>query len=197
LTDPGRSLSGVVESARKTVLTRPWAWWIQWWWTDLLLAAAVVVVLAESAHPGTGVDVLGQIDLADRQGAYTDALQLTSIFAASNGVVFAIYLGFASRRVQQVKIAVGVSLLKVWLAALILPWVCAIIIVGCDVTDRGGHASGNVSRWVAIAALIVVFLQVIRIMWVFYQLAVTEFGASKPRAEVSPEEVRVVGKRAS
>jgi hypothetical protein len=69
--------------------------------------------------------------------------------------------------------------------------------VCCDVTDRGGKGSGNVTRWVALSALIVVILQMVRIIWVFYQLAMTELEASKPRATVSDEEIRVVGPRAS
>jgi hypothetical protein len=38
--------------------------------------------------------------------------------------------------VQQIKASAGVALLRVWLAALVTPWVCALVLVFCGVTDR-------------------------------------------------------------
>lgn len=156
------------------------------------MAAALVIILRETAHPATGSDVLGQLGLADRRTVYADALQLTAIFAGFSGVAFAIYLGFGSRNVRRIKVSAGASLLKVWLSALITPWICAVIMVCCAVTDRGGKGSGDVTRWVAIAALLVVVLQMARIIWIFYQLAVTDLEASKPVASISQEEVRII-----
>lgn len=192
MTDPQRTLSGVVGRGVKTVATRLYAWWVQWWWTDLIMAAVVVIILRQTAHPATGSDVLGQLKLADRQVVYTDALQLTAIFAGFSGVAFTIYLGLGGRSVRRVKVSAGASLLKVWLAALITPWACAIIMICCLVTDRGDKGSGNITRWVALGALLVVVLQMIRIVWIFYQLAVTDLEASKPVASVGKEQVRVV-----
>lgn len=156
------------------------------------MAAALVVILRQTAHPATGSDVLGQLKLADRRAVYADALQLTAVFAGFSGVAFTIYLGLGSRNVRRVKVSAGTSLLRVWLAALITPWVCAVIMICCAATDRGDEASRNITRWVAIAALIVVVLQMVRIVWIFYQLAVTDLEASRPVSSIGKEEVRVV-----
>ena len=148
-----------MERRLKTLATRPLAWWIQWWWIDALLAAALVIIFRESSRSGTGTDVLGQLALADRRGVYANMLQLTAIFAGFSGVGFAIYLGLGSRAVRQIKMSAGVPLLRVWLAALVTPWFCALILVFCGITDRGGKDSANLTRWVALAALAVVILQ--------------------------------------
>ncbi len=124
-------------------------------------------------------------------------LQLTVIFAGFSGVGFAIYLGLGSRSVRQIKLAAGAPLLRVWIAALVTPWLCALILVFCGVTDRGPAGSRNDTRWVAIAALAVVFLQMARIVWIFYQLAVTELESARPAKNVSSDEVHVIGYRAS
>jgi hypothetical protein len=182
----------VVGDGVKAVVMRLYAWWVQWWWTDLIMATALVVILRQTAHPATGSDVLGQLKLADRQAVYTDALQLTAIFAGFSGVAFTVYLGFGSRNVRRVKVSAGASLLRVWLAALITPWACAVIMICCVVTDRGDKASHNITRWVVIAALLVVILQMVRIIWIFYQLAVTDLEASTPVASIGKEEVRVI-----
>jgi choline-glycine betaine transporter len=192
LTDPERTLSGVVRDKAKAAATRLYAWWVQWWWTDLVVATALVVILRQTAHPATGSDALGQLTLADRRAIYADTLQLTAVFAGFSGVAFTIYLGLGSRKVSRVKVSAGVPLLRVWLAALITPWICAVIMICCAVTDRGDKASGNITRWVAIAALLVVILQMIRIVWIFYQLAITDLEASKQVPSIGKEEVRVV-----
>lgn len=159
------------------------------------MAAGLIAILAESAHPGTGSDLLGQLGLADRRSVYADALQLTSIFAAFNGIAFTVYLGFNSRVVRLIKTYADAPLIRVWIAALVTPWVCALIMVCCAATDRGGKGSDNLTRWVAFAALIVVLLQMIRIIWIFYELATVDLGRDKPEATVSDEEVRVVRPR--
>jgi hypothetical protein len=159
------------------------------------MSAILVVLLRETTRPATGVDVLGQLLLADRRNVYTDALQLTTLFAGFNSVGFTIYLGFSSRNIRRIKQAVGASLLKVWIAALVTPWMCAIIMVCCYVTDRGGKGSGNLTRWIAIAALTIVVLQMIRIVWIFFQLAVTDLQGDQPQAAVSQQEVRVIAPR--
>ena len=173
------------------------AWWIQWWWIDVVLAAAIAIVLHESLRPGTGADVLGQLKLADRLSAYTNMLQLTVIFAGFSGVGFAIYLGLNSRNVRQIKVSAGAPLLRVWLAALVTPWACALVLVFCGITDRGDRDSGNVTRWVAIASLAIVVLQLARIVWIFYQLAITDLEAAKPGATATAEPIRTVGRRAA
>lgn len=186
-----------MESRGKALATRPLAWWIQWWWLDAFLAAALVVILHESSRSGTGVDVLGRLGLSDRRAVYTNMLQLTAIFAGFSGVGFAIYLGLGSRAVRQIKLSAGAPLLRVWLAALVIPWICALILVFCGVTDRGGRDSGNLTRWVALAALAVVVLQLARIVWVFYELAVTDLKADTQGSSATSEPIRAVGHRAS
>jgi hypothetical protein len=169
---------------------RLWAYWIQFWWIDLLLAATVTVILRQLLRPATGADVLGQLDLADRRAAYTNMLQVTAIFAGFSGVGFTIYLGLGSRSVHQIKSTAGMPLLRIWVAALVTPWACTLILVFCDITDRGGRASDNVSRWVAIGALALVVLQLVRIIWVFYQLAATDLDSPHSPA-ISNNEVKV------
>ena len=177
------------------VATRLYAWWIQWWWVDFVVAAILVSALHQAAHAGSGSDVLGELKLADRQSAYADALQMTSVFGGFSTLAFTIYLGLNSSTVKRIKVAAGVPLLKVWIAALVTPWLCAVLMVCCVVTDRGDQGSSNVTRWVAIAALVVVLLQMVRIIWIFYQLAVADTQGSGPAKAVSDEEVRIVTSR--
>lgn len=178
----------------KADVVRLLAWWIQLWWADVLLVAVIVIALRESAHPATGTDLLGELSLAGRQAVYINMLQLTAIFAGFSGVSFVIYLGLGSRSVQRVKISAGAPLLRVWVAALVTPWICAILLVICGITDRGGKGSDNLTRWVAAGALAVVILQMARMVWIFYQLAVTDLEATrKSSTAVSADEVRVVG----
>jgi hypothetical protein len=162
----------------------------------VLIAAVLVTILRESLRSGTGADVLGQLGLADRRAAYANMLQLTAIFAGFSGVGFAIYLGLGSRAVRQIKLSAGVPLLRVWLAALVTPWVCTLVLVFCGIMDRGGKDSGNVVRWVALAALGLVILQLGRIVWVFYELAVTDLKAEKDVRLEESEPIRTVGHRA-
>jgi hypothetical protein len=193
MTDPRRSLEGMSrERTLWTIVTRPYAWWVQWWWTDLLLALALTAILHQTDHVGTGVDVLGALKLTDRQATYTDALQMTAVFGGFSTVAFTIYLGLNSRSVRRIKVAAGKPLLKAWIASLVTPWVCAIVMVCCVVTDRGDSGSGNLTRWVAIAALVVVLLQMIRLVWIFYQLAIADLEESAPVKTVSDEELRVL-----
>jgi hypothetical protein len=53
-----------------------------------------------------------------------------------------------------------------------------------------------VTRWIALAALSTVILQLARIVWIFYQLAVTDLTASNPDAKTTAEPIRAVGRRA-
>jgi hypothetical protein len=170
------------------------AWWIQWWWVDALLAATIAVLLRESLRAGTGADLLGELKLVDRLAAYTNMLQLTAIFAGFSGVGFAIYVGLNSRSVQKVKVQAGAPLLRVWLAALVTPWICTLTLVFCGITDRGDKDSANFTRWVALAALTVVVLQLARIVWIFYQLSAAEFEAARPITTSAAEPVRAVGR---
>jgi hypothetical protein len=192
MTDSKRTVGGMWDDKLRTIVTRPYAWWVQCWWTDLLLAAALTVILHETAHAGTGVDVLGALKLADRQAVYTDALQLTAVFGGFSAVAFTVYLGLNSRTVRRIKVNSGKPLLNVWIASLVTPWLCAVVMVCCVATDRGDSGSGNLTRWVAFAALTVVLLEMIRLIWIFYHLAVAELGESTPTKTVSDEELHVV-----
>lgn len=193
MTDPRRTVGGMSrDHMLRTVVTRPYAWWVQWWWTDLLLAAALTVILHETAHAGTGVDVLGALKLTDRQSIYADALQMTAIFGGFSTVAFTVYLGLSSRSVRRIKVAAGKPLLNAWIASLVTPWLCAVVMVCCVATDRGDAGSANLTRWVAIAALVIVLLQMVRLVWIFYQLAAADLEESTPVKTVSDEELRVV-----
>lgn len=192
MTDSRRTLRAMPRVHVLTIITRLYARWVQWWWADFLLATALIIILRQTAHPGTGVDVLGELTLTARQTAYADALQLTAVFGGFSTVAFTIYLGLTSRTVQRVKAAAGTPLLKVWIAALVTPWLCAVVMVSCVVTDRGDGASANLTRWVAIGALTVVLLQMIRLIWIFYQLAAADVESSAQVKDASKEEVRVI-----
>lgn len=192
MTDPWRSLTSVVSRLR-TISTRVLARWIQWWWTDGLIAGGLALILGCSSRPGTGVDLLGALKLPARLAAYDNMLQLTVIFAGFSGVGFTIYLGLSSRAVQQIKTRAGKALLRVWMAAIVIPWVCALMLVLCGITDRGGLETHNLTRWIAVAAINLVILQMARIVWIFYQLAAIELdGGAAASPRTSSEEVRVI-----
>jgi hypothetical protein len=161
---------------------------------------AVVVVTAVcvwKVAPGTGVDFMGQLSLADRRNVYTDLLTLTTIFAGFGGVVFAIFIGLQSRSVREIKAKVGENLLRVWLSALLSPWVGAFAIVVAKVIDRGGKGSPNEARWIAVAAMGLVALQLLRILWVFYSLATIESRDGQPTIPTAAQPARIGRRRPS
>lgn len=193
MTLPRRTLGGMSRvRTLQAVITRPYAWWVQWWWIDLLLATVLAIVLHQIAHHGTGADALGALKLSDRQAAYADVLQMSAVFGGFSAVAFTVYLGLNGRRVSRIKATAGKPLLNAWIASLVTPWLCAVVMVCCVVTDRGDHGSGNLTRWVALAALVAVLLQMIRLIWIFYQLAVADLEESTSGKGVSDEQIRVV-----
>lgn len=173
------------------MMSDSWLRPLQWWWLDLPLAAVTVIVASSLAESGTGVDLLGQLSLVERREVYTDLLQLSTIFAGFGGVVFAIYLGFQSRRIRLLKEQVGKLLLHIWLAAILTPWMSAFALVVARITDRGGVASPNFARWLACAAIIVVLIQLARIVWVFYQLAMIDMKPQEPTIRTANEPPKI------
>jgi len=167
--------------------------WVRWWWLDVLAVAALTTLSGVVADPGTGIDLLGQLSLADRRNVYTDLLQLAIIFAGFGGVVFAIFVGFQSRSVREIRSKVGAHLLRVWMAALLTPWVSSFLIVLAKIVDRGDIASTNGARWVAAGATLLVALQFLRMLWVFYQLAAIDIDGHRPTIPTSqkPAVIRV------
>lgn len=169
---------------------------VQWWWLDVPIAAGAVALIAWQVRPGTGVDVLGQLDLETRRGVYTDMMQLAALFAGFSGVIFALYLGMSGRGVRQVKDLVGMKLLVMWLFALTVPWLAAVGMVLAKVLDRGPGGSANVARWLAVAAALVVALQLLRTVWIFYQLAAIDLKGTKPARPTQSRPVELARKRA-
>ncbi|MEU4632904.1 hypothetical protein AB0F90_00600 [Micromonospora chalcea] len=166
-----------------------WSWlvdrWVRWWWLDVAVVLAVTAGCAWQVAPGTGVDFMGQLSLADRRNVYTDMLTLASIFAGLGGVVFAIFLGLQSRPIVEIKARIGEDLLRVWVSALVAPWFSAFVIIAAKVLDRGGRASANEARWAAVAAAGLVALQLFRILWVFYKIAAIEAQGHVPAIETA------------
>ncbi|MGC4782007.1 hypothetical protein ACLQ3A_10210 [Micromonospora zamorensis] len=175
-----------------------WSWlherWVRWWWADVAAVVAVTAVCAWTVAPGTGADLMGQLSLADRRNVYTDLLTLTTIFAGFGGVVFAIFIGLQSRSVREIKSQVGEHLLRVWLSALLAPWVSAFAIITAKILDRGGKGSVNEARWIAVAAMSLVALQLLRVLWVFYSLATIDSQDGDPTIPTAAEPARI-GKR--
>lgn len=169
---------------------------IQYWWLDVPVAVAVVALLAWKVRPATGVDVLGQLDLETRRGIYTDMMQLAALFAGFSGVVFGLYLGMSGRGVRQVKEMVGVRLLTMWLFALSVPWLAALLIVVAKVLDRGDSGSENLARWIVVAAALVVALQFLRTLWIFYQLAAIDLKGTQPARPTQARPVELARRRA-
>lgn len=163
----------------------------QWWWLDAPLAILAVTIAGMTVEPATGVDILGRLSLADRRAIYTDLLQLTTIFAGFGGVIFALYLGLQGRRVKELNRSLGRTLLKIWLAAILTPWLSALTLVVASVFDRGDTGSHNVARWAAIAAILVVAFQMARIVWVFYQLAMLELSEEQPTVRTASKPLKM------
>jgi len=175
-----------------------WSWlmerWVRWWGLDVAVVVIVGAVGAWRVAPGTGIDIMGQLSLADRRNVYTDMLSLTTIFAGLGGVIFAIFIGLQSRSIGEIKEKVGERLLRVWISALLSPWASAFVIIAAKIVDRGGRRSPNEARWVVVAAISLVALQLLRILWVFYQLALVDNNGNKPVIPVSatPATIRAV-----
>jgi hypothetical protein len=161
------------------------------WWLDVPVASLSVVVLDFASRPGTGVDLLGKLSLSDRRAAYTDMLQLAIIFAGFSGVIFAIYLGMQGKGVEGVRKLVGDKLLRLWLAALLMPWLSAVVIILARIIDRGEVSSTNFARWLATAAVIVVLTQLFRVTWIFYQLAMLNAQQLQPSRRIAARPIRI------
>lgn len=184
------SLDGGVaypQVVRADIWRRP----VQWWWLDVPVAASITIVGASVTDPGTGIDLVGQLALGDRRAIYADVLQLAIIFAGFSGVMFAVYLGMQGARVAQLNERVGKDLLHVWLAAILAPWVCAFVLILARVLDRGGLGSPNYARWLAYGAILVVALQMLRIIWVFYQLAMLNMSKHEPAIRTAARPARI------
>ncbi|TDC28808.1 hypothetical protein E1211_27205 [Micromonospora sp. 15K316] len=164
-----------------------WDRLVLWWWLDHLVVVAIAGFLALKVAPGSGLDALGRLNLADRRSVYTDLLQLTALFAGFGGVIFTIFIGLRSAKELMAKSRFGTDLLRVWLAALITPWVSAFAMVLAKVLDRGGVGSTNEARWLVVGATVLVAFQLLRIVWVFYQIAHIEMappmGPAIPQAQ--------------
>jgi hypothetical protein len=161
------------------------------WWLDIPAVVAAVAVAAVPTRAGTGVDLLGRLDLATRRGAYTDLLTLISIFAASIAIAFVAYLGMSSEGVNRVRRVVGTKILRVWVSAFVLPWGAALAVFVVKLTDRGGVESTNPARWFAVGAMLLVVIQLGRAAWVFCLLASTDLQPWAPTLATSPTSVRV------
>ena len=164
---------------------------VRWWWLDLLIVGVLVLAVGLTVDPGTGIDVLGQLGLDERRRIYTDMLQLAIIFGGFGGIVFAIFLGLQSKTVTEVKSRVGHHLIKIWLSALLVPWVAAFAIVAASILDRGDVASVNMARWLAVGATVLVAIQLVRVSWVFYNIAVLEVQKPVPTVPVATERARI------
>jgi hypothetical protein len=181
----------LTEGGSTLTTVRNWGRWVgaravQWWWLDVPIIGLTVTIVAWQVRPGTGVDLLGQLSLDDRRDVYGDIMQLAALFAGFSGVIFAVYLGMSSRGVRQVKDMVGKQLLGLWLFALTAPWIAAIVIVLARVLDRGQQASPNAARWLVVGAILLVAVELLRSIWIFYQLAVIDLkgtAAARPTAE--------------
>ena len=168
----------------------------QSWWADAPLAAALVIVCSHVVKPGTGIDQLGKLTLDTRRNVYTDLIQVFSIFAGFSAVAFAFYLGLSSRPINQLKSMAGRPLLRIWLSALAMPWICALVIIFAKIMDFGEKGSASMARWFVLGALLLVVLQTARLLWVFYQIALLDL-QQEPVKKIATEPVRVVRKRAS
>ncbi|MFD1541541.1 hypothetical protein [Nonomuraea guangzhouensis] len=166
---------------------------VQWWWIDAPLCLAVAGFLWWRVTPASGVDLLGRLALVDRRSVYTDLVQVTAIFAAFGGATFAIYFALNSPKIKQAKKLIGSHLIRIWLAALASPWFCSIAIVLAKVTDRdskSGMADYNFSRWLVLAAVFLTIIQLARMIYIFYQLAMIDVEDSLVR-ETSDREIMI------
>lgn len=163
----------------------------QWWWLDLPLGVVLAVILHRTTEPGTGADLLGRLVRSERLSIYTDLIQVVSLFAGFGGVTFAVYLGMTSRGIARLRAKVGDSILRVWVATLILPWMGALALVVAKLLDRG--ANGGPWSWtIAYAAVLVTALQLSRAAWLFFQLASIEQSEEKPAAPTTQRTIRVM-----
>lgn len=185
MTDPARTfpdMPGVDGEARR------WQWvpapvrhagswladrWVQWWWIDVPVAAVVVLLIMWIPGVYPVVDLLGHLKLADRRSIYTDLLTIATLFAGFSTLATATYLGWSSRGVRAVQNLVGQDLIRLWLSATTMPWVCALVLVVVKMVDRGSPPT-NPTRWIAVGTLIVVGEQLARVIYLFYSLAMIE-----------------------
>jgi hypothetical protein len=153
-----------------------------------------VLVLTFSLTPKIDLvtDLLGHLNLDDRRDAYTDLLTITTLFAGFSTLATATYLGWSSRGVTAVRALVGADLMKLWLSATCLPWVCSVAIFVSSLVDRGDPTPTNPARWVAVGALIVLAQQLVRVLFLFYSLAIIE---QKPKNPVRPVADEPIGMR--
>jgi hypothetical protein len=153
----------------------------EWWWLDAPVVVAGTVAAARVVAPGTGIDILGGVDLATRREAYGDLITITSLVAGFSTLAFTIYLGWSSRKVSTVKRIAGPRLLAMWLGLIGTPWICSLVVWVSKVMDRGDEPT-NLARWAAVGAMVLALLSVMRSVLMFAQLAGLE---SSPRQEAT------------
>ncbi|MFK4043035.1 hypothetical protein ACI2LC_45165 [Nonomuraea wenchangensis] len=125
---------------------------------------------------------------------YTDLVQVTAIFAAFGGATFAIYFALNSSRIKHAKKLMGANLIRLWLAALTSPWFSALAIVLAKITDRDlgkGVGENNFSRWIVVAAIMLTVIQLTRMIYIFFQLAMIEVEEDVTTRRISDREIKI------
>lgn len=141
------------------------------WWLDAVLVcvalAAVLVIPAVWAH----LDLLGRLDLDRRLGIYSDLITISSLLGGFSTLAFSAYIGWTGRGIDRVKRKIGRPLMVVWMTCLATPWVAALAIGVAKIFDDGPAWTSNPSRWIALAALALVILALVRTIVIFVVLA--------------------------
>lgn len=154
---------------------------IDWWWIDPLISVLLVAPLAFFVEPGTGLDYLGKVDLQARYNIYTDVLQLATIFAGFGAVSFTVFLSAGGYYVEKLKHgSEGPKLVRLWIASLAMPWICALVIIASKIVDSGDVGSSNLSRWFVMISVLIIFFQIVRVVRIFYQIATLDLEKVKP-----------------
>ena len=141
------------------------------WWLDALLVLSVFLAVTLFPVISDRVDLLGRLTLERRLDAYTDLITIAALLGGFSSLAFTTYLGWSSRGIRRVKSKIGLRLLVVWLSCIATPWVCALLIWFAKILDEGPVASENDARWLALAALVLLLISLLRSLIIFVDLA--------------------------
>ncbi|HMM83509.1 MAG TPA: hypothetical protein PJ998_10060 [Terrimesophilobacter sp.] len=142
------------------------AWWLDFAFVIVALSAVLIIPVVSSR-----VDLLGHLGLARRVGVYSDMITIASLLGGFSTLAFSAYIGWTGRGVERVKRAIGRKLMIVWIASIATPWIAALAILIAKIQDSGAAWTPNPSRWIALAAVALVILSLIRTVMIFVILA--------------------------
>lgn len=146
-------------------------WFREAWWTDLIFGALIIFAGVNWVTPNHhDWDVLGLVTQDKRWEAYASLLSIVTFFAGFTSLSFAAYLGFKGRAMASLNKRAGKRLKTMWAGLIVMTWLSAVAVWVASIIDGRPDATAVWPRWLALAALCIMFVQLLRVMWLLFSL---------------------------